>query len=59
MTNIEKFKEVFGFMPRINACLGPSKVCREHELCDDCPFNGWFEKEFKPCFKIKDEYEEE
>ena len=29
MKNIEKFKEVFGFSPRVDACLS--------YICDKCP----------------------
>ena len=72
MTNAEKFKEVFGFKPDTTACIAPDKVCQDHmsrilnsgedvgadECCDTCPFGGWFNKEFKECFKLSDKFED-
>jgi len=72
MTNAEKFKEVFGFTPDTTPCIIPDKVCDDHinkilnsgedasaeECCDTCPFGGWFNKEFKECFKLSEEFED-
>lgn len=52
MTNREKFAEVFGFEQDGNPCVAPQEVCN-HEDCDTCPFYGWWEKEYLPCFKMK------
>lgn len=69
MTNGEKFKEVFGFIPEPEFDCGcaPRKVCNEQKkvhnrntanMCFDCPFNDWWNKEYKPCFKMKGEFGE-
>ena len=52
MTNREKFKEVFGFEQDGNPCVAPQEVCN-HEDCDTCPFYGWWDKEYLPCFRMK------
>lgn len=57
MTNREKFKEVFGFLPRVDVCVAPHKVCDDFTQCAKCPFFGWWKKEYKDCFKIKEDYE--
>ena len=68
MTNAEKFKEVFGFTPEPEFSCGctPKKVCREQEkkhgeksseVCSDCPFRDWWNKEYKACFQIRSDYE--
>lgn len=50
MTNKEKFKEVFGFIPTNNQMY---KVCPEGYDCDvipckECPFNDtWWDKKYK------------
>ena len=53
MTNREKFKEVFGFEQDGNPCVAPQVVCN-HEDCDSCPFWGWWDKEYLPCFRLKE-----
>ena len=65
MTNAEKFKEVFGYNPDKRLCILPTKIC-EHEaskegthLCDGCVFDGWWDKEYKPCFVLSSEYEDD
>ena len=62
MTNSEKFKEVFGFIPsdevQKEACIIPAKVCYEYDECVDCPFNYWWSKEYKECFELREEYEQ-
>ena len=62
MTNKEKFTEVFGFTPEGYgvedniSCPLPVKICKEHkDNCLECPFCGWWEKEYKPCFKLRDD----
>ena len=64
MTNSEKFKEVFGFLPDIDQCIAPKTVCEEQkkkypieEMCLKCPFHRWWEKEYLGCFKLKETYE--
>ena len=68
MTNLEKFKEVFGFIPTIHddtiTCIGVDRVCdeqyrknRPYVGCSDCPFNDWWNKEYKPCFKMDERWE--
>ena len=74
MTNREKFKEVFGFTPRENAqCVAPASVCivnngicvKDKQVNADvkvgfkiCPFWMWWDREYKPCFKIKEDLDE-
>lgn len=53
MTNAEKFKEIFGFEPDKKACVAPEKICDQY--CPDCVFNDWWDHEYLPCFKMKDE----
>lgn len=65
MTNREKFKEVFGFTPNkavtmenSKFCIVPEKVCMDQKKCDGCPFANWWDKEYKPCFRIRAELDE-
>lgn len=66
MTNAEKFREVFGFTPNLFEnradtfpCLAPLKVCKMNmNKCNGCPFLGWWGKEYKACFEIREEFEE-
>ena len=58
MTNREKFKEIFGYTPTRNHCLVPEKFCKTQMDHDRCPFNGWWDKEYKPCFSMKEEYDD-
>ena len=58
MTNSEKFKEMFGFTPDDEGCCIPRKVCIEQSDCLFCPFNNWWDKEYKECFELKEEYEQ-
>lgn len=59
MTNREKFKEVFGFEQDEETAVCPSDLmgtdnCKSIE-CKDCPFNfHWWDKEYKPCFRLKE-----
>lgn len=58
MTNGEKFKEVFGFYPDRTVCLVPDEVCEEMQndtkvICPNCPFYGFMDREYKPCFRMK------
>lgn len=52
MTNREKFKEVFGYEPRVDVCVAPSWICDDYRQCSKCPFFGWWRKEYKPCFRM-------
>ena len=58
MTNSEKFKEVFGFVPNRSEQkeLCPRDFdCEDVPSCRDCPFNeDWWNREYKPCFKLKE-----
>ena len=69
MTNREKFKEVFGIKPSNNSCpISLSKICSEQlkkhfndsvqNLCIDCPMDDWWNKEYKPCFKLREDLDE-
>lgn len=53
MTNAEKFKEVFGFAHH-NGCPFPVLVCATVEKmdCKKCPFERFWEKEYKECFEL-------
>ena len=54
MTNLDKFKEVFGFKP--DGCPFPSKVCKESgNVCKDCVLFGFWHKEYKACFTLRDD----
>ena len=57
MTNAEKFKEVFGFTP--DSCpLPPKIVCRDFDFnCNKCPFHDFWNKEYRSCFRLKEESE--
>ena len=60
MNNKEKFKEVFGFTPDIMDCVMPRMVCEEQQnRCSSCPFDDWWYKEYKECFELKEEYEDD
>ena len=60
MTNREKFKETFGFKPRNVTCPMSSKVCELYNRdCKNCPIDGWWDKEYKSCFAISEEFEDE
>ena len=65
MTNAEAFKKVFGFAPRVmnqnektDGCFIPISVCNDFNSCKECPFVGFWDKEYKPCFKLKGGYDE-
>ena len=63
MTNRDKFEEVFGYRPDDDAeCLVPIEICLSRKYnCNPqkekneelCPFYGWWDKEYKPCFKLR------
>ena len=66
MTNKEKFKEVFGFMPTGDNCLFfLSSYCKKIKSdCTKCKMNSWWNEEYKeterayghddyPCIKCK------
>lgn len=61
MTNKEKFEEVFGYKPNtvtddIENCMFSESVCEQADFdCDNCPFLGWWDKEYKPCFKLRED----
>lgn len=60
MTNKEKFEEIFGYSPEKDTdlinCLIPVSVCEKIEGgCSKCPFYGWWDKEYKPCFKLRED----
>lgn len=60
MTNREKFKETFGFnfdSDSFSNCLAPEGVCKNYDSCEECPFDEFWDKEYKPCFKIKEEFD--
>lgn len=53
MTNREKFKEIYGFALDGNPCAAPQSICNE-QTCERCPFRGWWDKEYKSCFKYEE-----
>ena len=55
MTNREKFKEIYGFELEGSPCVAPEKVCDHYGECGRCPFKGWWDKEYLPCFRMKEE----
>ena len=59
MTNKEKFKEVFGFTPRATNDCCPKELNCTNMTCKDCTFNRhWWDKEYRPCFEIKEKPDE-
>ena len=56
MTNREKFKEVYGFELDGNPCAAPQSICNE-QTCERCPFWGWWDKEYKACFRYEEKKE--
>lgn len=53
ITNKEKFKEVFGFETVQPVC--PIGFYCGNISCVDCVFDvKWWNKEYKPCFKLKE-----
>ena len=59
MTNREKFKEVYGFELEGSPCVAPEKICDHYGECGRCPFQGWWEKEYLPCFRMKEDLSDE
>ena len=57
MTNKEKFEEVYGFELDGNPCAAPQSICNE-QTCERCPFWGWWDKEYKACFRYEEKKEE-
>lgn len=57
MTNREKFEEVYGFELDGNPCAAPQSICNE-QTCERCPFWGWWDKEYKACFRYEEKKEE-
>lgn len=60
MTNREKFEEIFGFSPEKDTtlinCLFPVSVCENNNGdCEKCSFVDWWDKEYKPCFKLRED----
>jgi hypothetical protein len=47
-------------MPNVDAeCVMPTKICYiNDEICNECPFEDWWDKEYKSCFKLKEELED-
>lgn len=62
MTNREKFKETFGFNIDTDhlssGCVAPWGVCETIRGCDECPFDEWWDREYKPCFQIKEGFDD-
>lgn len=58
MTNREKFKEVYGFELEGSPCVAPEKVCDHYGECGRCPFKGWWDKEYLPCFRMKEDIDD-
>lgn len=57
MTNREKFKEIYGFEQDGSPCVAPQSICNE-QTCEICPFWGWWDKEYKACFRYEEKKEE-
>ena len=52
MTNGEKFKQTFGFSP--HGCPVPTIICADnHANCRRCPFDKWWEKDYKKCCQLE------
>lgn len=47
MTNADKFKEVFGFIPYGTEALCMSDKSCDHYDCNDCEFKAWWNEEYK------------
>ena len=62
MTNEEKFKEVFGIVPSANfkRSVCPDDFYCRNINCADCLFyEHWWQKEYKPCFRLEEAYKAE
>ena len=56
MTNREKFEEIFGFSPEDESCPASMRTCAIlHTNCVDCLYWNWWNKEYKPCFKLRED----
>lgn len=59
MNNSEKFKEIFGFCPNTKECIAPETVCVvNNQNCHQCPFNKFWENEYKECFDMKEDFDQ-
>ena len=50
MTNIEKFAEVFGYVPSLKLYFAPEefKDCKKYDpTCEGCPYEDWIRQEYK------------
>ena len=50
MTNKEKFEEIFQPITdlTVQGCLVcPDDICRAHPDCKDCPYDDWWNQEYK------------
>ena len=57
--NADVFKQVFGYPPSPNArCVAPKKICENYDDCKKCPFANWWNKEYKECFVLKENFDE-
>ena len=56
ITNREKFEEIFGFSPEDESCPASMRTCAIlHTNCVDCLYWNWWNKEYKPCFKLRED----
>ena len=52
MTNIEKFVEIFGFVPFDHACIIPRPFCNGNPAeCEECSHENWWRDEYDPTNK--------
>ena len=57
MNNAEKFREIFGFYPNRKECIAPETVCVVNDQdCIMCPFNKFWDREYKGCFEMREEF---
>lgn len=58
MTNREKFEQVFNvkFTDYVTmfCAIAPDNICAAYHNCTDCPFNNWWNQEFKERTENKD-----
>ena len=64
MTNLDKFREVFGFTLSehlVFECPFPPEICKKLPTtrCKECPIDGWWGKEYKESFHLNSDYAEE
>lgn len=51
MTNREKFKEVFGYLPNHDTCIIPDTIRCPTANCEECPYDNWWDDQYTGRFE--------